>query len=229
MRGWAIVDRSPADPAALRESYEDGELVEDNAPETPFPLFTSWFADVVGAGISDPNAMILSTAAADGSPHSRTVLLKGFGTDGFRFFTNHTSGKGRDLAENPRASLLFPWHARQRQVIVTGAVERLSQAETEVYFHSRPHGSQIGAWASHQSSVVGSRAELENRFATISERWPESDTVPVPDFWGGYLVVPVTVEFWQGRKNRLHDRLRYRRADGSGQNGESWHLERLAP
>ncbi|GAA3201786.1 pyridoxamine 5'-phosphate oxidase [Actinocorallia longicatena] len=217
------MDRSPADPAALRESYEDGELVESVAPPEPFSLFTGWFADAVGAGLPDPNAMVLSTATAAGEPHARTVLLKGFGADGFRFFTNHTSRKGLDLAENPRASLLFPWHARQRQVIVNGTVERLPQAETAEYFHSRPHGSQLGAWASHQSTVVSSREELEKRFTEIEARWPEKDSVPVPDFWGGYLVVPTTVEFWQGRKNRLHDRLRYRRDDGA------WILERLSP
>ncbi|GAB3662569.1 pyridoxamine 5'-phosphate oxidase [Actinocorallia lasiicapitis] len=221
------MERSPADPAALRESYEDGELVEATAPAEPFALFTAWFADVVGAGVPDPNAMVLSTASADGEPHARTVLLKGYGTDGFRFFTNHGSGKGRDLAENPRANLLFPWHQRQRQVIVNGTVNRLPQEETAEYFHSRPYGSQIGAWASVQSSVVDSRQELEKRFAEISGRWPESDTVPVPDFWGGYLVTPVTVEFWQGRTNRLHDRLRYRR--GHGSDLDSWTLERLSP
>lgn len=217
------MDRLPTDPAQLRISYEMGSLTEETVPNEPFALFTGWFADAVTAGLPDPNAMILATASGDGEPRARTVLLKGFGQDGFRFYTNHTSRKARDLAENPRASLLFPWHTLQRQVIVTGSVERLPQAETDAYFRSRPRGSQLGAWASHQSSVLPSREDLEKRFAEISNRWPEPDTIPVPDFWGGYLVIPNVVEFWQGRPDRLHDRLRYRRE------GDAWVLERLAP
>jgi pyridoxamine 5'-phosphate oxidase len=198
-------------------------LVETNVPREPFSLFTAWFADAVAAELPEPNAMVLATVSADGVPHARTVLLKGYGSGGFRLFTNYTSQKGRDLQANPQASLLFPWHPLQRQVIVTGPVERLSETENADYFQSRPRGSQLGAWASHQSSVVSAREELIARFNTIAARWPETDTVPVPDFWGGYLVVPDSVEFWQGRANRLHDRLRYRRA------GEGWTLERLAP
>jgi pyridoxamine 5'-phosphate oxidase len=217
------VNRLTPDPAHLRRSYELGELVETNVPPEPFSLFTAWFADAVADELPEPNAMVLATASEDGVPHARTVLLKGYGPAGFRLFTNYTSQKGRDLRTNPQASLLFPWHPLQRQVIVTGSVERLDEAENAAYFHSRPRGSQLGAWASHQSAVVGSREELVERFNTIAARWPETDTVPVPDFWGGYLVIPVTVEFWQGRANRLHDRLRYRRA------GDGWTLERLAP
>ncbi|MEO5877865.1 MAG: pyridoxamine 5'-phosphate oxidase [Streptosporangiaceae bacterium] len=198
-------------------------MVETNAPAEPLPLFTAWFADAVSAGLTEPNAMVLATASGAGVPHARTVLLKGYGADGFRLFTNHTSQKGQDLLANPQASLLFPWHPLQRQVIVTGAVERLDEAENAAYFRSRPRGSQLGAWASHQSSVVSSRAEIAERFTEVAARWPETDTVPLPEFWGGYLVIPHTVEFWQGRPDRLHDRLRYRRA------ADGWDLERLAP
>ncbi|ROO91285.1 pyridoxamine 5'-phosphate oxidase [Actinocorallia herbida] len=218
-----IVDRSLADPAHLRISYDRGELAEESAPAEPFALFTSWFADAVSAGLPEPNAMVLATASADGEPRARTVLLKGFKTDGFRFFTNHSSRKGRDLAANPRASLLFPWHPIHRQVIVGGSCEPLPPEESAAYFRSRPYGSQLGAWASHQSAVIADRAELENRFAESAGRWPEADSVPVPDFWGGYLVVPDYVEFWQGRPDRLHDRLRYTRES------EGWLRERLAP
>lgn len=200
-----------------------GELAEESAPAEPFALFTGWFADAVSAGLPEPNAMVLATASADGEPRARTVLLKGFKSDGFRFFTNHTSRKGTDLDENPQASLLFPWHPLHRQVIVGGLCTRLPAEESAEYFRSRPYGSQLGAWASRQSEVIADRAALENRFAELSARWPEADGVPVPGFWGGYLVVPRYVEFWQGRPDRLHDRLRYTRA------GEGWRRERLAP
>lgn len=226
MGSCVTVDRLPADPASLRISYERGVLAEESAPPEPFALFADWFADAVQAGLPDPNAMVLATAAADGRPRARTVLLKGFEDDGFRFFTNYTSRKGADLAENPQASLLFPWHPLQRQVIVMGGVERLPREESAAYFRSRPYGSQIGAWASRQSSVVSGRGELEDRFAALTRRWPEPDTVPVPDFWGGYLVVPDSIEFWQGRPDRLHDRLRYTRETGEA---GGWVRERLAP
>jgi pyridoxamine 5'-phosphate oxidase len=180
-------------------------------------------ADVVAAGLPEPNAMVLATVSAACSPRARTVLLKQYGPEGFTFYTNRTSTKGQQLAANPRACLLFPWHALQRQVIVEGAVTALSAEESEPYFHSRPHGSQLGAWASRQSSVLGSRRELDERYETLERRWPEGITVPMPEFWGGYRVVAETVEFWQGRANRLHDRLRYQRDD------EKWVIERLAP
>lgn len=218
--------RLPADPANLRISYDRGVLAEESTPPEPFALFASWFADAIDAGLPDPNAMVLATVSAEGAPRARTVLLKGFGQDGFRFFTNRTSRKGTDLAANPRACLLFPWHPLQRQVIVEGRAERLSAEEDAAYFRSRPRGSQLGAWASRQSSVIPGREVLEERFAELSTRWPEPDEVPVPDFWGGYLVVPHSVEFWQGRPDRLHDRLRYTREDAPG---GRWLRERLAP
>ena len=167
--------------------------------------------------------MVLATVSASGRPRARTVLLKQHGSGGFTFYTNRTSRKGTDLAEVPRASLVFPWFPMHRQVIVEGSVSELSTGESEPYFHSRPRGSQLGAWASRQSTVIGSRAELDDRYAELERRWPDGTDVPMPDFWGGYLVVPDVVEFWQGRTNRLHDRFRYRRDAGR------WVFERLAP
>lgn len=167
--------------------------------------------------------MVLATVSASGRPRARTVLLKQHDSGGFTFYTNRTSRKGTDLAEVPRASLVFPWFPMHRQVIVEGSVSELSAGESEPYFHSRPRGSQLGAWASRQSTVIGSRAELDDRYAELERRWPDGMDVPMPDFWGGYLVVPDVVEFWQGRTNRLHDRFRYRREAGR------WVFERLAP
>jgi pyridoxamine 5'-phosphate oxidase len=189
----------------------------------PVEQFSAWLADAAAAGLPEPNAMVLSTVSAAGRPRARTVLLKEHGQAGFVFYTNHTSAKAQDLAGHGYASALFPWYALRRQVIVQGAVTRMSQADSEPYFHSRAHGSQIGAWASRQSSVIGSRAVLEEAYARLEERWPEGTTVPMPDFWGGYRLVPDLVEFWQGRASRLHDRLRYRR------DGAHWLVERLSP
>ncbi len=189
----------------------------------PVDQFASWLADAAAAGLPEPNAMVLSTVSAAGRPRSRSVLLKGHGPAGFVLYTNRTSGKAQDLAGNSYASALFPWYALRRQVIVHGAVAPMSQAESEPYFHSRPHGSQVGAWASRQSSVIPSRAVLEDAYARLGQRWPEGTTVPMPDFWGGYRLVPDLVEFWQGRVNRLHDRLRYRF------DGAHWLVERLSP
>jgi pyridoxamine 5'-phosphate oxidase len=189
----------------------------------PAGQFSVWLAEAAAAGLPEPNAMVLSTVSAAGRPRSRSVLLKEHGPAGFVFYTNRTSAKAQDLATNGYASALFPWYALHRQVIVHGAVTRLSQAESEPYFHSRPHGSQIGAWASRQSSVIGSRAVVEEAYARLERRWPEGTAVPMPDFWGGYRLVPDLVEFWQGRVNRLHDRLRYRR------DGAHWLVERLSP
>lgn len=224
------------DPARLRRSYEGGELIETAVPGEPFEFFSNWFADVVAAELPEPNAMILATASPEGDPSARTVLLKGHGPDGFRFFTNHTSRKGRDLLANPRAALVFPWHALHRQVRVTGRVVRLPVEESAAYFRSRPYGSQLGAWASErQSAVIGSREELEDRFAELSGNWPDpaahegAAEVPLPDFWGGYLVIPDEIEFWQGRPDRLHDRLRYRRVGGGEDEGGKWAVERLSP
>jgi pyridoxamine 5'-phosphate oxidase len=198
-------------------------LDESEAPADPAVLFARWMDDVVSAGLPEPTAMVLATVSPAGRPRARTVLLKDSGPDGFVFYTNRTSAKGQHLAGNRYACLLFPWHPIQRQVIIEGVVEALSTSESEPYFHSRPRGSQLGAWASRQSSVLASRAELEGRYQELEARWPEGTTVPMPEFWGGYRVLPEVMEFWQGRPSRLHDRLRYRRE------GQDWVLERLAP
>jgi pyridoxamine 5'-phosphate oxidase len=199
----------------------DPALTPEMLDSNPMKQFASWFDDAVAAGIQEPNAMVLTTVGD--RPHARTVLLKAHDDDGFTFYTNRTSRKGRDLAGNPRCCAVFPWYPLGRQVTVEGAAQPLSTEESEPYYHSRPWLSQIGAWASHQSSVLGSRADLDDRVAELSARWPEGTPVPMPDFWGGYLIVPDRVEFWQSRRSRLHDRLSYRRA------GNDWIIERWSP
>ena len=200
-----------------------GILDEAMLPPEPMELFDIWMGDVIRAGLPEPTAMVLATVSADQRPRGRMVLLKSSGADGFTFYTNRTSRKARDLADVPEACLVFPWYALHRQVIVEGPVEPLSTDDSAPYFHSRPRGSQLGAWASRQSTVLSSRAELEDRYAELDRRWPEGTEVPVPDFWGGYRLRPERIEFWQGRPSRLHDRFRYsRRAD-------SWTAVRLAP
>jgi pyridoxamine 5'-phosphate oxidase len=198
-------------------------LDESMLPGDPLELFARWMADVIAAGLPEPTAMALATVSADGRPRARMVLLKGYDESGFTFYTNRTSRKASDLSEVPRASLLFPWYPIQRQVIIEGTVTALSAADSEPYFRSRPRGSQLGAWASRQSTVIGSRAELDDRYAELSERWPAGSAVPMPGFWGGYRVEPLVAEFWHGRADRMHDRFRYRREAGG------WAVERLAP
>jgi len=200
-----------------------GALEEHMLPAEPMALFDRWMADVLRADLPEPTAMVLATVSADQRPRARMVLLKDSGAAGFTFYTNRTSRKATDLAEVPQACLVFPWYPIHRQVIVEGPVTPLSTAESEPYFHSRPRGSQLGAWASRQSTVLASRAELEARYADLEQRWPAGTEVPMPDFWGGYRLRPERVEFWQGRPSRLHDRFRYTR-QGSG-----WDVCRLAP
>ncbi|MGF7234702.1 MAG: pyridoxamine 5'-phosphate oxidase [Frankia sp.] len=212
--------RAPDRMGSLRREYDAGGLELADLAPTWEEQFARWFADA--AKLVEPNAMVFATADAEGRPSARTVLLKGVDTAGFVLFTNYTSRKAREAAVNPHASLLFPWYALDRQVSVIGTVERLTAPENAAYFASRPRGSQLGAWSSRQSSVIGGRGELTARRDRLAARWP--DQVPVPDFWGGLRVVPQTVEFWAGRPDRLHDRLRYRRLPGGG-----WIVERLAP
>jgi pyridoxamine 5'-phosphate oxidase len=207
----------------MRRSYESGALDEHDLPPAPEDQFARWLTDAVAAGVPEPNAMTLATASADGRPSARTVLLKAYDARGFAFYTNLGSRKGREIADNPRAALVFAWLPLERQVTVTGDVVAVPRDEAAAYFASRPRGSRVGAWASPQSSVVASRADLERRYAELDERFGEQ--VPLPDSWGGFRVVPLTVEFWQGRPSRMHDRLRFAR----GTPEEPWLVQRLAP
>jgi len=212
--------------ADMRLDYA-GELAEaDLAPDWT-AQFGRWFADAVelsaAGGLPEPNAMVVATADAEGRPSARSVLLKGVDERGFTFFTNYASRKGAELLANPHASAVFPWYALHRQVIACGAVEQVDRRETDDYFATRPRGSQLGAWASPQSTVIGSRELLQRAWDEAGERFPEGEPVPAPPHWGGFRIVPETVEFWQGRISRLHDRLRYRR------DGGTWIVERLAP
>ncbi|MFJ9537003.1 pyridoxamine 5'-phosphate oxidase [Streptomyces sp. NPDC101225] len=218
-------DAVPLDPAAMRRQYRAEGLAETDLPATPVAQFAHWFGQAATqAHLFEPNAMVVSTADAEGRPSSRTVLLKSFDEQGFVFYTNYGSRKAADLAENPYVSLLFPWHPMARQVIVSGVARRTGRDETAAYFRTRPHGSQLGAWASAQSTVISGRDELDAAYAELAARYPEGEKVPVPPHWGGFRVAPRSVEFWQGRENRLHDRLRYvARADGG------WRVERLSP
>ena len=214
--------RWQAGPATPYE-VQGPPLEKEMLAADPFSQFARWLADAASGGVPQPNAMVLATVSDSGQPRARTVLLKSYDESGFAFYTNRTSRKGQDLARHPRACLVFPWHPMHRQVIIEGGVRAMSQQESEPYFRARPRGSQLGAWASRQSSVLASRAELDQRYAGLARRWPPGQPVPMPDFWGGYVVAPDSVEFWQGRPDRLHDRLRYQRSAGG------WIIERLAP
>jgi pyridoxamine 5'-phosphate oxidase len=209
--------------ADLRKDYSLSGLLEKDLARDPFRQFEKWFQEAEAAKIAEPNAMVCALAADDGHPSSRVVLLKGFDGRGFVFYTNYDSRKGRELAANPRASLLFPWIAIERQVIIEGTVVRLSREESAAYFHSRPLASQLAAWASAQSTLLPSRAALDDAYKSVEKKYAAQE-VPLPPHWGGYRVLPETAEFWQGRRSRLHDRLRYRR-DKTG----DWIVERLAP
>ena len=210
------------DLSRLREAYEVAGLEEADLADDPVAQFQQWFAEVEAAGYWEPNAMVLSTVAADGSPSARNVLLKQVDERGFVLFTNYTSDKASEMEATHRAALTFSWTELRRQVRVVGDAQRLTDEESDRYWTTRPRGSQLGAWSSDQSAVVADRATLERAFAEQQERWASRE-VERPDHWGGYRVRPDTVEFWQGRPDRLHDRLRYRR----GQDG--WVVERRAP
>jgi len=207
---------------------EAGGLAASGLDETmlagdPLVQFSRWMADAVAEPLPEPTAMVLATVSASGRPRARTVLLKSYDSDGLVFYTNRFSRKGTDLAEVPRACLLFPWHPMRRQVIIEGTVSALTTQQSEPYFRSRPRGSQLAAWASRQSTVIAARGELEDRYAALAARWPDGAQVPMPEFWGGYRLAPESFEFWHGRADRMHDRLRYRRQGGG------WLVERLAP
>jgi len=209
--------------ADLRKDYSLAGLAEKDLAKDPFRQFERWFQEAEAAKIAEPNAMVLSTSGRDGRPASRLVLLKGLDGRGFVFFSNFDSRKGRELEGNPRASLLFPWLALERQVMVEGPVARVAREEAEAYFHSRPRPSQLAAWASQQSAIISGRSVLEEAQRAVEAKYAGRE-IAVPPHWGGYRLSPETVEFWQGRRSRLHDRLRYRR-EGSG----SWTVERLSP
>jgi len=210
------------DLAALRRDYALATLNERDVDADPIRQFERWFADAAAARVPEPNAMTLSTATRDGVPSARIVLLKGVDANGFAFYTDYRSRKGAELAENPLAALTFLWKEIERQVRITGSVSRVSMQESEAYFRTRPPGSRLGAWASHQSAVLASREELEARVQDVIGRFPDGD-VPLPPHWGGFRVAPDEVEFWQGRPDRLHDRLLYRRDENR------WGITRLSP
>jgi pyridoxamine 5'-phosphate oxidase len=209
-------------PADIRKDYHLGELREADLLPDAIEQFSTWFNDAERARIAEPTVMTLATADAMGRPSARIVLMKGFDSSGFVFYSNRQSQKGRELEQNPRASLVFFWEELERQVRITGSVEQLTRGQSEKYFHSRPVASQIGAWVSHQSMVLSSRAELEKIEAEMQKKFTGQE-VPMPDYWGGYRVVPTEIEFWQGRPSRLHDRLRYSLV------GKQWKIERLSP
>lgn len=206
-----------------RREYLQGGLQRSDLAADPVDQFGIWLAEAVKADLTDPSAVCLSTADAGGQPSQRIVLLKGYDKRGFVFFTNLKSHKAWDIAANPKVSLLFPWQMLERQVIVLGTAEQLAAEEVDAYFRTRPRDSQIAAWASHQSDAIKNRAQLEDKFADYREKFDGQD-VPRPEFWGGYRVQPHTVEFWQGRASRLHDRFLYRALES-----HKWQVERLAP
>ena len=212
--------------AAWRRDYSTAGLHEADLAEDPHVQLALWLAQARRAGLPEPNAMVLSTVSAAGAPSSRMVLLKGLDAGGLVFYTNYASRKAEELTANPRCALLFPWQPLQRQVRVEGTARRLAEEVSDFYFATRPRGAQLGAWASPQSSVVPDREALEEEYERTRGRWPEPEPVPRPEHWGGYVVDPDVVEFWQGRPDRMHDRLRYRR---TGNDGVSWVVERLAP
>lgn len=210
----------------LREDYSLSSLEEADVFENPIRQFQKWFKEAETANVIEPNVMILATATTNGIPSTRVVLLKGCDEEGFRFYTNYDSAKGKEMAANPNVSLVFFWQAMQRQVRIQGEVYKLSEEVSTSYFQSRPKGSQIGAWASPQSQVIEDRTVLEEKVAALNAEYEATDNLPKPPHWGGYVVKPYQIEFWQGRSSRLHDRLRYTITE---LNPKKWTLERLAP
>lgn len=211
------------DLSDFREDYLQDGLSKNELDNNPFVQFEQWFQQAMDVKISEPNAMSLSTVSADGQPSLRTVLLKYFDKNGLVFFTNYTSDKAKEMEGNDKVVMLFPWITMERQIIIKGKAEKISKAESLKYFISRPHGSQLGAWISQQSSVISSRSILEKKLKEMKSKFTKGE-VPVPDFWGGYRIVPTSFEFWQGRTNRLHDRFSYQKNESG-----LWEVERLAP
>lgn len=211
------------DISNLREEYTQAGLSRDSLNDDPLRQFELWFKQAQIADLPEPNAMSLATVSPEGMPSLRTVLLKYFDDNGFVFFTNYQSSKAQEIASNPQVAILFPWVTLERQIIIRGRAEKVSAAESLRYFTSRPTGSQLGAWVSHQSAVISGRKILEMKLDEMKRKFREGK-IPLPDFWGGYRVIPEKVEFWQGRPNRLHDRFLYSR-----DNNDQWHIERLAP
>ena len=209
--------------ADLRRDYALAALDITDVVDDAIEQFRRWFAHATNSAIAEPNAMTLATVAADGAPDARVVLLKGVDARGFTFFTDYRSQKGQDLAVHPQAALVFFWQELERQVRIRGTVRQLDRDESAAYYDSRPRGSRIGAWASEQSSVIPDRALLESRVQDVESRYPDGAAPPLPPHWGGYLVTPTEIEFWQGRQSRLHDRIRYCQAPGG------WIVERLSP
>jgi pyridoxamine 5'-phosphate oxidase len=216
-------DPTPNVPAQqLRREYTRSYLLESGVDPDPIKQFERWFDEATDAKVVEANAMTLATADASGKPAARVCLLKGFDRRGFVFYTNYESRKGRELAANPRAAICFYWQPLERQVRIEGMIEKVARAESDAYFHERPRSAQIGAWVSHQGQVLASREELDRREAELAKKF-EGVVVPLPDYWGGYRLIPQTIEFWQGRSSRLHDRIEY------VLDQDRWTMRRLSP
>lgn len=218
-----MTETSKRDLSSYRQRYLQGGLDENDVPNNPFELFGEWFAQAEQAELIEPNAMVVATVDPDGMPSTRTVLLKYFDESGFVFYTNFSSAKAKHIEQNPKVSLQFLWLGLERQVKIQGIAEKVSTAESLKYFSSRPKGSQVGAWVSNQSEVISNKQLLLNQYKKMVDKFKHGE-VPIPDFWGGFRIKPMKLEFWQGGDNRLHDRVQYSRSDDN-----AWQISRLAP